>query len=227
MGVDEAKRAAGDHAAEQVEDGQIVGLGSGTTAARAVEALGRRVDEGLDIVGVPTSQETARLAEEVGIELVTLEDHPEVDVTLDGADEVTPDLQLIKGLGGALVRERIVAASSDELVILVDPRKLVDELGERAPVPVEVVDFGRTATERRLASLGGEPTLRTEDGEVFVSDNGNPIVDLAFPDGIESPRKLDRALDVCVGVVDHGIFLDMADRVVVGREDGSVETRRR
>lgn len=225
MGVDEAKRAAGAHAAEQVQDGQIVGLGSGTTAARAVEALGRRVDEGLDIAGVPTSHATAQLAEEVGIELATLDDHPEVDVTLDGADEVTPDLQLIKGLGGALVRERIVAAASDELVILVDPRKLVDELGERSPVPVEVVDFGRTATERRLSSLGGEPSLRTEDGDPFVSDNGNPIVDLAFPDGIESPRKLDRALDVCVGVVDHGLFLDMADRVVVGREDGSVETR--
>lgn len=225
---DRAKEAAGRHAADRIEDGQVVGLGSGTTAQKAVRALGRRVDEGLDVVGIPTSEATARVAEEAGVPLTTLEEQPSIDVTMDGADEVAPDLQLVKGLGGALVREKIVAAASDRLVILVDPRKLVDRLGTRSPLPVETVPFGHATTGRRLEQVtGASATLRRTDGEVFVSDSGGVIYDLAFDDGILSASKLAREVDGTVGVVEHGLFLDLADEAVVGDEDGSVEVRTR
>lgn len=225
--VQQAKQAAGKRAADLVEDGQVVGLGSGSTARRMVQALGRRVDaEDLDVVGVPTSEATAKAAREVGIPLTTLEDEPVIDLTLDGADEVDPDLQLIKGLGGALVREKIVAAASRRLVVLVDPRKLVDRLGERSRLPVEVVRFGHASTARRLAAIA-PARLRRQDGEPFVTDNGNVIYDLDVGDGIPDPRKLAAELAAMPGVVDHGLFLDMAEAVVVGRSDGSAEMRRR
>lgn len=225
--VQQAKQAAGKRAADLVEDGQVVGLGSGSTAKRMVEALGRRVDaESLDVVGVPTSEATAEAAREAGIPLTTLENEPVIDLTLDGADEVDPDLQLIKGLGGALVREKIVAAASRRLVVLVDPRKLVDRLGERSPLPVEVVRFGHASTARRLEDIA-PVALRREAGEPFVTDNGNVIYDLDVGDGIPDPRKLAAELAAMPGVVDHGLFLDMAEGVVVGRPDGSAEVRRR
>lgn len=226
-----AKEAAGERGAALVEDGQAVGLGSGSTAAAMVRALARRVDrEGLDVVGVPTSRATARLAEELGIPLADLEDHPALDVALDGADEVDPRFHLVKGLGGALVREKIVAHAADRFVVLVDARKLVDRLGTRSPLPVEVVRFGHRAVARWLTEVtGADPALRTggQGGGVLETDNGNVIYDLRFDAGIASPEKLAAELSSLPGVVDHGLFLDMATDVVVGRADGRTELRRR
>lgn len=225
-----AKEAAGRRGAALVEDGHAVGLGSGSTAAAMVRALGRRVaNEGLDIVAVATSEQTAALAEKVGIPVGTLEDHPRLDVALDGADEVDPRARLVKGLGGALVREKIVARAADRFVVLVDGRKLVDRLGTRSPLPVEVVRFGHGAVRGWLEELtGAEATLRTggEGGGVFVTDNGNVIYDLAFGSGIASPEKVAAELAALPGVVDHGLFLDLATDVVVGQPDGETELRR-
>ena len=200
-------------ALEHVRHGALVGLGSGRAASAFVRALGTRVAQGLRVRGVATSEASARLAREVGVPLAGLEDGI-VDLTVDGADEVDPRLDLIKGYGGALVRERIVAAASRRLVILVGGEKLVPVLGSRGRLPVEVIVFALPLVMRELAGLGCRPTLRTVDGVPFVTDNGNRIIDCAVRP-IEAPADFARDLRAIPGVVDTGLFLGLAPLVLV------------
>ncbi len=215
------KAAAAESAVAQVTDGQIVGLGSGSTSAFAVNALGKRVQEGLRILGIPTSEHTAAQARALGIPLSSLEDHPQVDVTIDGADEVEQEhLNLIKGLGGALLREKIIASASKRLVIIVHSDKLVARLGIRGPVPVEIVPFGWQATAQRLSRLGAKPDLRRHpSGAPYRTDGGNYIVDCAFG-GIDSADSLAREIDHVVGVVEHGLFVGLTAEVHVAAAAG-------
>jgi len=219
--VDELKRAAASAAAAELQSGSIVGLGSGTTAKLVVDAIGLRVRDGLKIIGIPTSERTAEQARGLGIKLSTLGEHPQIDVTIDGADEVEHGtLNLIKGGGGNQLREKIVATASSRLIIVVDESKLVSHLGDRAKVPVEVAQFGWQATARNLAKLKGTPTLRLQaDGKPFVTDGGNYILDCAFG-RIESANTLQRELDSVVGVIEHGLFIGMAKLVLVGTSEG-------
>jgi ribose 5-phosphate isomerase A len=214
VNADQFKREAADTAAALVEDGMIVGLGSGTTAAIAVESLGRR---SLRIAGIPTSEKTAELARRCGIALTTLAANPRIDLTIDGADEIeTGTLALIKGRGGALLREKIVAAATERLVIVADESKIVSRLrAVERPIPVEVVPFGWETTAERLHALGAEPKLR----EGFLTDGGHYILDCLFPD-IEEPAALAPALDAIVGVVEHGLFLGMASEAIVAGDRG-------
>ncbi|MCI0685018.1 MAG: ribose-5-phosphate isomerase RpiA [Gemmataceae bacterium] len=205
-----------DRALELVTDGATIGLGSGRAAQAFVRALGERVRGGtLRVRGVPTSEDTAALARQVGVPLVTLEEAGELAVTIDGADEVDPELNLIKGYGRALVREKIVAASSRQLVILVGEEKLVPRLGSRGKLPVEVVPFGLPLCERRLRQLGCNPVPYRRDGKLFVSDNGNYIIDCEIA-LTAAPSQFEQEIIAIPGVVDTGLFLDMADVVLVG-----------
>jgi ribose 5-phosphate isomerase A len=216
---DEQKRVAAEAAAAEVSDGMRVGLGTGSTAAWAVRALGARVAKGLRIVGVPTSRATEALAREVGIPLGTLDEEPALDVTIDGADEVDPALRLVKGGGGALLREKIVASATRRLLIVVDASKWRETLGA-FPLPVEVVPFGATVVARRLAELGCVPARRrAKDGKPFVTDEGNHILDCPFG-RIEHPERLATALASIPGVVEHGLFLGMTYAVYVAGESG-------
>jgi len=217
------KRAAAELAVEEVRSGMAVGLGTGSTVAHFLDLLGARLAAGevSDIVGVPTSVRTADAATALGIPLTDLVRQPVLDVTVDGADEVDPSLELIKGLGGALIREKIVARASKRLVIIADEGKRVGRLGERSPLPVELVPFAWEIHEPFLRDLGGEPTLRRQpSGEPYVTDNGNFIVDCRFEEGIDDPAAVERALCDRVGVVGSGLFLGMADRAVIGAESG-------
>jgi ribose 5-phosphate isomerase A len=210
--------ASAQRALAWVQDGQTLGLGTGRAAAAFVRALAARVAEGLNVTGVPTSIATAELAEELGIPLKTLAQAGRIDVTFDGADEVDPNLEVIKGYGGAHVREKIVAASSDQLVILVGAEKLVDELGSRGKLPVEVLPFGEALCSESLRALGCEPhPRRDDDGSVYVTDNGNHILDCAIG-RIEDPAALESAILAIPGVLGTGLFVGMADAVVV--QDG-------
>jgi ribose 5-phosphate isomerase A len=220
--VDARKLAAAEAAAALVEDGMIVGLGSGSTATLAVAAIGRRTAQGLRIVGIPTSEKTAEQARSLSIPLVTLADRDYIDLTIDGADEIERgSLDLVKGLGGALLREKIVASVTRRLVIVADDDKLVDRLGEGArPIPVEVAPFGWQTTARRLRSLGAEWTQRlAPDGRPFVTDGGHIILDCRFQTP-ESGRSLQQKLDSTVGVMEHGLFLGMTSEAIVGRSAG-------
>lgn len=220
MDVDSLKRAAGEAAATLIEDGMVVGLGTGSTAKFAVDAIGARVKAGLKILGIPTSEQTAAQARCLGIPLGELTGDRRVDLTIDGADEVDiHNLDLIKGRGGALLREKIVATVSDRFIIVVDESKLVERLG-RSVLPVEVVRFGWEATAHKLRGLGAVPTLRKgSGGEAFVSEGGNYIVDCTLS-GELSPAALGVALDGVVGVVEHGLFLQMTSRVFAASADG-------
>ncbi len=219
--VHEFKRAAAAWAVEQLVDGMVVGLGSRSTAAFAFSAIGERVRMGLRIVGIPTSESTAEQARCLGIPLSTLDEYPQIDVTIDGADEVElGTLNLIKGGGGNLLREKIVATASKRLVIVVDQGKLVERLGARTNVPVEVVQFGWQSTAQRLAVLGSQPVARLDaDGEMFITDGGNFIIDCAFG-AIQSAQDLQSRLDSTVGVVEHGLFLGLTSQVAVGDPGG-------
>lgn len=222
-GADELKQAAAIRAAEAVEDGMILGLGTGSTVRFLLEHLAEERAAGRlrRVVGVPTSRDTQDRARRLGIPLATLDEHPVLDLAIDGADEVDPSLDLIKGLGGALLREKIVAAASRRLVIVVDESKLVPRLGTRAPLPVEVDPFGAAVQYAFLRALGAEPVLRTAaGGEPVVTDGGHRIVDCRFPDGIADPPALDRALHDRPGILETGLFLGMADTVVVAAADG-------
>lgn len=220
------KTAAAESAAALVTDGMIVGLGSGSTAALAVSALGRRAREGLRIVGIPTSESTAAQARALGIPLSSLADESQIDMTIDGADEVEEgSLNLIKGHGGALLREKIVASASKRLVIVIHDSKLVSRLAVREPVPVEVVPFGWLATAHRLSDLGAKPSLRRDaKGEPFVSDGGHYILDCVF-EPIDAAELLARRLDHVVGLVEHGLFIGMTAEVHVAGT-GSVHVLR-
>jgi ribose 5-phosphate isomerase A len=210
-------------ALELTREATVIGLGSGRAAWAFVRALGRGVRAGRAVRAVPASEETARLAREVGIPLTTLEEM--IDVTVDGADEVDPQLELIKGYGGALVRERILAGAARRQLILVGADKLVPVLGTRGRLPVEVIPFAIPFVRRRLRELGCEPELRTAETKPVVSDNGNLIVDCAVG-AIADPRGLERALRAIPGVIDSGLFLGTADTVLVGDGDEVREIRR-
>jgi ribose 5-phosphate isomerase A len=213
---DQEKEAAGRAAAKLPRDGDVVGLGTGSTAYFAVVALGERVKAGLKIIGIPTSEHTADLGRAVGIPLTTLDDHPEIDITIDGADEVDPRLNLIKGGGGALTREKVVASASKKMIVVADSGKVVTVLG-KFPLPVEVIPFARTVVERKIVSLGGSPKLRAKaDGSPFVTDNGNEILDCSFGK-IEDPPALARILSDTPGVVEHGLFIGLATIAIVGK----------
>ena len=212
-------------ALEWVRDGRVIGLGTGRAATAFVHALGKRVAEGLSITGVSTSEATAQLARSLGIRLAQLDEVDSIDTTFDGADEVDPRLDLIKGYGGALVREKIVAASSARRVMLVGAEKLVERLGERGKLPVEIVPFGLPLCRRRLAALGCVPTLRGGASGAYVTDNGNWILDCAIAP-IADAAQLERQLLEIPGVVGTGLFVGMADVVLIQR-GAEVEVRRR
>ncbi len=219
MTPDALKRQSARVAVASVQDGMVLGLGTGSTAAIAVELLAERVRTGLRVLGVPTSERTAAQAKALGIPLADLADHPTLDLTIDGADEVhTGTLDLIKGLGGALVREKIVAAASRQMIVVVDESKLVSRLGG-VRLPVEVVRFGWQATLRHLEAAGANGKRRNgSDGEPFVSDNGNFIIDCALD--IADPAALDARLSRIAGVVATGLFIGIATRVIAGTPQG-------
>jgi ribose 5-phosphate isomerase A len=219
---DGLKRMAALRAVEYVRDGMAVGLGTGSTAEPAVRELGRRVrEEGLKIRGVPTSKKTERLAREVGIPLTTLDECSRLDLTIDGADEVLlPSLDGIKGMGGALLYEKIVALATEEEIFVVDESKIVRQLGTHSPLPVEVVQFGWTLTRDRVESLGCRAVRRGDtDGRPFVTDAGNYLLECTF-EGIPDPYSLSRELSQITGVVEHGLFLGIARRVVIAGQSG-------
>ena len=211
------KEVAARQALAYVRDGMILGLGTGSTAAYFVELLGEQLRQGAlrDIVGIPTSMGTEERARAQGIPLSTLDEHPWLDLVVDGADEVDPDLNLIKGLGRALLREKIVEVHTERLVIVADESKLVPRLG-RGPLPIEIVPFAATVHVRWLNSLGCRAELwHGEDGSPIVTDNGNYLVRCWFPEGIADPHALARTLADRPGIVEHGLFLGMASEVVV------------
>ena len=212
-------------AASLVADGQVVGLGTGRAAAAFIQALAERVRGGLRVRGVPTSEASAILARELGITLVSLNEVEALDLTVDGADEVDPQLNLIKGYGGALVREKIVAAASRKLVILVGEEKLVPALGTRGKIPVEALPFGLAATSRHLLALGLKSQQRITDGKPLVTDNGNVILDCATGP-IARPAELEAAIRAIPGVVGTGLFLGMAELVLVQRGERTDELQR-
>jgi ribose 5-phosphate isomerase A len=223
--VQKEKEIAGRAAAQLVRDGEIVGLGTGSTAYFAVVALGERVQKGLKITGIPTSVHTASLARRLGIPLTTLDEHPELDITIDGADEVGPELNLIKGGGGALLREKIIASASKKMVVVADSTKIVTVLG-KFPLPVEIIDFARTVVEKKIAALGATTELRsTSDGKPFVTDEGHHILDCHFG-SINDPATLARELSDIPGVVEHGLFIGLAKLALVGRGDSVEEIDR-
>lgn len=220
---DRLKEMAASKAVEYVEEGMVVGLGTGSTAEFAIRALGERVSDGLRIVAVPTSVASAKLGKELGIDISSLEEYPEVDLTIDGADEVDGDLNLVKGLGGALLREKIVAGASRREIIVVDPTKVVDRLGSRSPLPVEVIPFGWSLARHRLLDLGTRPDLRRTPAGPYETDNGNYILDCHFERGIADAVEMERLINDIPAVVENGLFVGLTDIVVVGRFDGSCQ----
>lgn len=225
---DALKRAAAAEALERVRSGMRLGLGTGSTTAHFLELLAARLEEGEleDVVGVPTSERTASAARALGIPVTSLDRAPELDLAVDGADEVDPALDLIKGLGGALLREKIVAQAARRLVIVVDDSKLVERLGEGGPLPVEVVPFAWEVQRAFVRGLGAEADLRADGEGPYVTDNGNYVLDCRFSGGIDDPLGLDRALGARAGIVETGLFLGMAAEVVVGGPEGVRSLRR-
>ncbi len=223
MDAAEMKKIVAEKAVDTfVKDGMNVGLGTGSTAYFAIKRIGQLVADGYDLTCVATSVQSENLARESGIRVVDLDEVDKLDVTIDGADEVDPKMQLVKGLGGALLREKIVAAATVREVIIVDESKLVEKLGTKAPLPVEVLRFGHEHTRYALERQGCKPELRMRDGEPFVTDGGNYIYDCRFPEGISNPFFLESRIDVIPGVVENGLFLNTAFDVLVSRQDGTV-----
>ena len=215
-----AKRNAAEEAVKYVKNGMVVGLGTGSTAKIAVDLIGAKLNEGFQIVGMPTSINTKLQAEGLGIKLIEIDEADSIDLAIDGADEVSPDMSLIKGLGGALLREKKVEKKAKELIIIVDEGKLVQKLG-RGELPVEVSSNDYEAIGSKIEELGCEASLRIEnDGTPFVTDNQNYIYHCNFADGIEDPTSLDTSLQSIEGVKDTGLFLNMATKVIVGNDKG-------
>lgn len=208
----------------RVADGMTLGLGTGRAAEAFIRKLGEKSRRGLRVQGIPTSKRSEDLAKRENIRLVSLEEADRIDIAFDGADEVTPQLYLTKGLGGALLRERVVAYEAEVFVVLVTPEKLVDKLGTRSPIPVEIIPYAAPSIKRHLAKLGGQVTLRQKEGSLgpFMTDNQNWIFDVRF-EPIDDPALVDAKIRAIPGVVDNGIFLGMADAVLVG-ESGAVRT---
>jgi ribose 5-phosphate isomerase A len=222
------KAVAGKCAADLVQDGMVVGLGTGSTSVFAINRLGERVREGLKITGIPTSEASAKLATELGIPLVGFDKVTQIDITIDGADEIDDNFYMVKGGGGALLREKVVASITKRQICIVDPNKIVEKLG-RFPLPVEVVPFGMQVVSRRIQSLGGKPTLRQAkdgSGNPYVTDNHNYILDCDFYP-IQDPPGLELAINMMPGVVEVGLFINLAHTLIVGKEDGTCMIRER
>ena len=220
MEKEELKKLAGEKAVEHIEDGMIVGLGTGSTVEYTLRKLGQLVRDGLKIQGIPTSIHTQRIAKEEGIPLTTLDENPEIDVTIDGADEVDSNLNLIKGGGGALTREKIIAFNSKKVIIVVDDSKVVKCLGIDFPLPVEVTKFGWQATKKTLEKFDCTVELRNiMEDEPFITDNGNYILDCEFIK-IDNPEELHVNLNNIPGVVENGLFIGLVDEVIVGGKQG-------
>jgi len=223
---EELKKLAGEKAVEHIEDGMIVGLGTGSTVEYTLRKLGKLVREGLKIKGIPTSIHTQRIAKEEKIPLTTLDENPEIDLTIDGADEVDSNLNLIKGGGGALLREKIIAFNSKKVIIVIDDSKVVKALGIDFPLPVEVTKFGWTSTKRTLEQLECEVELRKIMGEEpYITDNSNYILDCEF-ERITDPEQLAINLSNIPGVVEHGLFIGLVDEVIVGGKGGILTLNR-
>lgn len=215
-----AKKAAGIAAAELIEDGMIIGLGTGSTAAFFIEALGKKCQEGLKISAVATSQQSAQHAQHLGIPMLAPEEITRLDITVDGADEIDHHKNMIKGGGGALLREKLLAQASKEMIVIIDEMKLVEYLGNH-PLPVEIVPFVYRSTLQRLEDKGYQGVLRTtRTQEIFITDNGNYIFDIQYNDPILNPQHEHESLKSITGVVETGLFFHLAKRIVIGYEDG-------
>lgn len=221
--IDDLKRLAAETAVEQVQSGMVIGLGTGSTAIHATRQIGRLLAGGRlhDIRAIPTSEEIGREARELGIPLVTLDDCSAVDLTIDGADEIDPQLNLIKGLGGALLREKVVAAASRQMIVVADFSKQVERLGSRAPVPVEVIPFARRPVTEYLTTLGARVTERMKDGDSLITDEGNIILDCYFGP-ISDAHTLAQTIRQQPGVVEHGLFLSLASQAIIATDEGVV-----
>ncbi|MCH7927701.1 MAG: ribose 5-phosphate isomerase A [Candidatus Dadabacteria bacterium] len=222
MDLNKLKNKAAVEAVKNVESGMVLGLGTGLTANFAIREISRLLKEGSlkDIVGIPSSNQTEKLALELGIPLITFEQKSEIDLNIDGADEVDPDLNLIKGGGGALLREKIIAQSSTRNIIVVDEQKMSQKLGTKWAVPVEIIEFSYKPVAKYLEDLGAEVTLRkNQNGETFKTDQGNIIVDCNFGQ-IENLGELNKALNSNAGIVEHGLFIGITDEVIVGKSTG-------
>lgn len=222
MEIEALKKQAAEKAVEQVKSGMVLGLGTGSTTRYAIIKIGELWQAGklTDIVGVPTSEGTVTLANEYSIPIAMLDEYPEIDLAIDGADEVDPQLNVIKGLGGALLREKMIEAVVKLFIVVVDGSKISDKLGTVSPLPVEVVQFSWKYTAAWLANLGCTPVIRGGQESPYITDNGNYILDCHFPTGIDDPQALNARLCAQPGVVENGLFLGMANQVIVATEDG-------
>jgi ribose 5-phosphate isomerase A len=219
--TDVYKQMVGIAAADLVEQGMVIGLGTGSTAAFLVRALAARLQKGLSITGaVPTSEQTAQLARSLGIPLVSLDTHPTLDLAIDGADEIDPQLNLIKGGGGALLREKIVASAARRFVVISHAAKQVARLGVHFALPVEVVPFAKTPVSRHLEELGAQVELRMHENQPFITDNQNMILDCHFPGGIVDPASLQIQIRAIVGVVEHGLFIGITHQALIAGSNG-------
>ena len=215
------KQMVGEEAAKLIEEGMVVGLGSGSTATFMINALAQRIQAGLHIGGaVPTSQATEQLAGSLGIPLTNLDTHPELDLDIDGADEIDGQLNLIKGGGGALLREKIVASCAKRFIVIGDITKQVTQLGLKTPLPVEVIPFAVTPVSRRVEALGASVQVRQLGNQTYLTDNGNMILDCSFPNGIADPEQVHTHIKSIVGVVETGLFLNMAQQALIGGPNG-------
>ncbi len=223
-----AKKRAALEAVKHVREGFLVGLGSGTTIAYAIQEIGKKIRQGLQVLGVPTSHQALMLAVSCDIPLTTLDEHPKLDVAIDGADQVDGELNLIKGMGGALMREKVVASAAKQFVVVADETKLVEKLGTNQPIPVEVLPFALSTVVARVEDLGGKAVLREGKRKVgpVVTDNGNFILDVKFG-AVDDLTKLDVAVKSIPGVLETGLFLGMADVVYLGKQDGVVRLKRK
>ncbi|MFY9221126.1 MAG: ribose-5-phosphate isomerase RpiA [Blastocatellia bacterium] len=219
------KAVSGTYAANLVTDGMAVGLGTGSTARFAILRLGERVKEGLNIVAIPTSEASATLAKELGIKLVGFNEVNQLDITIDGADEIDADFNMLKGGGGALLREKVVASITKRQICIVDPNKVVEKLG-KFPLPVEVVKFGWEVVANRVTSMGGKYTVRQRDSQNYVTDNGNYILDCDFYP-IENAPELEKTLKMIPGVVEVGLFINLAHTLIMGHSNGECTVRER
>ena len=222
---EEMKKRAAEKAVQYIEDGMIIGLGTGSTVEFAIKKIGELVREGLNVEGIPTSLKTKKLATELKIPLIELDDRTEVDITFDGADEVDSNLNLIKGGGGALTREKIIAYHSEKVIIIVDETKIVKGLGCDSFLPVEVTRFGWTATKKVLEGLGCTGELRRIIDEAFITDNQNYIIDCDFGK-ITDPETLEREINNIPGVLENGLFIGLADQIIVGSKQGMMTLER-